>query len=201
MSVILVMSGNFMFQLISDMTGINQLTISLERVFPFGRYTNMLFFFITGGFLLSFREKIKDFLDSRHLTILLPLIMIIIGTFGLVFIKYCDTGTFAWDNTYLTNGYSRLMTVILSFGLYLLIQNFPDTKAGSFLAKWIGTNTMGIYYLHMPLLAFLHVNLGTYFTEYYTVGLNIVKTFIVLLFCTGVTIVLKKIPVLKMLVE
>lgn len=198
---ILVTSCNFIFKVISDLTGIGQLTISVLAVFPFGRYGNMLFFFIAGGFLLFYREKIKKVMDTRNLNLCFPILTIIIGTLGLVFVKHYETGTFTWNNTYLTNGYSRLMTVVLSLGLYLLIQNLPVKKAGRFLAKWFGTNTMGIYYLHMPLLVFSQVNLGPYFEEYYSFGANILKTFVALLICTGITLVLKRIPGLKVLVE
>lgn len=197
----LVSAGNFIFKLISDVTGLNQLSISVAAVFPFGRYANALFFFIAGGFLLAYREKIKEFMKTRHLHIWLPAALTAAGTFGLVFVKYCDTGTFTWDNTYITNGYSRLMTVLLSFGIYLLILNLPVTRAGKFLAKWFGTNTMGIYYLHMPLLVLFQVKFSSYFTDYYSVGLNILKTLVTLLICTGITLILKKIPVLRRLAE
>lgn len=197
----LVSAGNFIFKLISDVTGLNQLSISVAAVFPFGRYANALFFFIAGGFLLAYREKIKEFMKTRHLHIWLPAALTAAGTFGLVFVKYCDTGTFTWDNTYITNGYSRLMTVLLSFGIYLLILNLPFTRAGKFLAKWFGTNTMGIYYLHMPLLVLFQVKFSSYFTDYYSVGLNILKTLVTLLICTGITLILKKIPVLRRLAE
>ena len=140
-------------------------------------------------------------MDTRNLNLCFPILTIIIGTLGLVFVKHYETGTFTWNNTYLTNGYSRLMTAVLSLGLYLLIQNLPVKKVGRFLAKWFGTNTMGIYYLHMPLLVFFQVNLGPYFEEYYSFGANILKTFVALLICTGITLVLKRIPGLKVLVE
>ena len=197
----LVSAGNFIFKLISDMTGLNQLSISVSAVFPFGRYANTLFFFIAGGFLLAYREKIKDFMKTRHLNIWLPSVLIAAGTFGLVFVKYCEAGTFTWDSTYITSGYSRLMTVLLSFGMYLLILNLPVTRAGKFLAKWFGTNTMGIYYLHMPLLVLFQVKFSSYFTDYYSVVLNILTTVVALLICTGISKILKRIPVLRRLAE
>ncbi len=197
----LVKAGNFAFELISDTMGIGRLEVSVTEVFPFGTYANMLFFFIVGAFLFEYREKIKDVMKKRHLNTWLPVTLLLVGTAGLLFVKYRATGTFTWHDTYLEDGYNRLMTVVLSLGMYLLILNLPVHKAGKFLAKWVGTNTMGIYYLHVPLLVYCQINLSSYYKEYYSLGCNVLKTLIALLICTGITLVIKRIPVLKTLVK
>lgn len=197
----MVTAGNFFFEILSRVTGCGLLQISISAVIPFGSYTNMLFFFIAGAFLFGYRDKIKEHMAKHHCCLWLPVVMIVVGIGGLVFVKYCATGSVAWGGVYITDGYSRLMTVILSVGIYLFFQNRPARKVGTFIARQIGTRTMGIYYLHMPLLVFCQVKLSPYYVEYYSFGLNILKTIIAVVICVLITAVLKKIPLVRELVK
>ncbi len=196
-----VTAGNFFFENLSRITGCNLMQISISSMIPFGSYTNMLFFFIAGAFLFGYRDQIKAYMEKRHCCFWLPAAMIVVGTAGLVFVKYCSTGSVTWGSVYLTSGYSRLMTVILSVGIYLFFQNRPVRKAGKFIARVIGTRTMGIYYLHMPLLALAQIKFSQYYEEYYSFGLNVLKTIIAVLICILITAILEKIPIVRELVK
>ncbi len=196
-----VTAGNFLFENLSQMTGRNLLEISISTVIPFGSDTNMLFFFILGAFLFGYRGKIKKYMTNHHCRLWLPAVMVVAGTAGLVFVKYCATGSVTWDGEYITNGYSRLMTVILSVGMFLFFQNCPVGKVGRFIARQIGTRTMGIYYLHWLLLALAKDEFSQYIIEYYSFGLNILKTIIAVVICALITAALKKIPVVGELVK
>ena len=192
---------NFFFDNLSKQIGCNLLQVSISAVVPFGAYSNMLFFFLMGAFLFGYREKIGDYLSGRAWRKWIPVLLLIVGLFGLVFVKYCETGLICWGGSYITNGYSRISSILISLGFYLILQGWHIRKAGHFLAIFVGTNTMGIYYLHMPILALCQMKLSMYYDMYGSFGANIIKTVVVAAVCIVITIILKRIPVIRELVK
>ena len=197
----LVTAINFLFKHWSLQTGRNLLEISISKIMPFGEYSNMLFFFITGAFLLQYRDKINNYIENKPQRKLIPPLLFITGLAGLVFIKYCDTGLISWGGYYITAGYSRLSTVLMSFGLYLILQNWKMRKPEHILAKYVGTTTMGIYYIHVLLLVCFKNYFHTYYQVYGSLGLNVLKTVFAVIICAIITIFFKKIPLVKNLVK
>lgn len=197
----LVTAGNFMLSQLSEKMGCNLLQISISVVIPYGSYTNMLFFFILGAFLFGFRYQIMNFMKQCHCAIWLPAALGVGGTAGLVFVKYCMTGSTAWNGVYIDNGYGRLMTVILAIGLYLFFLNCPVRKVGIWTARQIGTRTMGIFYMHMPVLALFQMKFGGYYGGEHSFILNVLKTAAAVGICVLVTVILKKIPLIRELVR
>lgn len=161
----------------------------------------MLFYFVLGAFLFRYKDKIKDFFIKYKYRRYIPLLLIILGLSGLMTIKFYFTGSFYWNNIYIEKGYHWVSTAILALGMYLFIQNKSLTKIEIFMAHHIGTNTMGIYYLHWPMLAAYWKYLNNYFIDYYSVRLNIIKTCIITALCLAIITPLKRIPVVKELVK
>lgn len=194
-----IYSLNFIFERLSFHTGRAQFVFDrLGEGILLHEYSNMLVYFILGGFLLKYHDRIKEKLPSK---VLLPIAMIAVGTFGLMVVKHAVVGNFTWASTYLPQGYHWTSTIILSLGVYLLVSmnDIPGTKP----VQYIGTLTMGIYYIHYITLIladyFLFGRIERVLTFGY--GLNTIKTVIWIALCMGITLGLKKIPVVKRLVE
>ena len=200
-STFAVSAGNFLFAELSRISGCNLLQISISTIIPFGGWPNMLFCFIAGAFLLQYREKINYYLDEKQWRRWIPMFLFGIGTVGLLFVKWRETGLICWGGVYITDGYNRIMTIILAVGLYLILERWKIRKAGKLIARYIGTMTMGIYFIHRLLLAFFQVQFGYIYEQYGSFGLNLLKTAVAVVICVFVTMLLKKIPIVRELVQ
>lgn len=196
-----VSAVNFFFENWSRLTGQNLLQISISRFIPFGGYSNMVFFFIAGAFLFQYRDKINCYIEEKVWRKWIPILLFAAGTGGLVFIKYCDTGLISWGGSYISSGYSRVSTVLIAFGLYFILERLKIGKVGHFLAKYVGTATMGIYFIHRPILVLFQDQFHRYYETYGSFGLNILKTVIAVAICTLIVMIVKKIPLVKELVK
>lgn len=161
---------------------------------PYLNYPYMIFYFVLGAFLLEYREMIHIKIKKN-----MPIILFVIGFMLLFIVKYKETGSFRWNNIYISNGYNRISTLIMSVGLYLCFDFYCDIKLG--LGKLIGQSTMGIYYMHYIILAvfdkYLYSGIGI---EYYSTIANSLKTIIITFICIVLTIIIKKIPFIKKMV-
>ena len=189
-SGILIPALNILMVRYADFSIYNMIYIT-----PFLNYPNMIFYFMLGAFLLEYREYIHDKLNR-----IMPLVIFVVGLILLVLVKYSDTGTFSWNWIYLNEGYSRISTLIMSLGLYLCFDFYCSSKESIF-GKVVGQSTMGIYYMHYIILAvcnkYLYPSIDV---EYITVTANILKTIVITFVCVILTIIIKKIPVLKKMV-
>lgn len=161
---------------------------------PYLNYPYMIFYFVLGAFLLEYRQMIHIKIKKN-----MPIILFVIGFMLLFIAKYKETGSFRWNNIYISNGYNRISTLIMSVGLYLCFDFYCDIKLG--LGKLIGQSTMGIYYMHYIILAvfdkYLYPGIGI---EYYSTIANSLKTIIITFICIVLTIIIKKIPFIKKMV-
>lgn len=187
---------NFVLQTVSAHTGNELSQISFAVVNPFGQYGNMLFFFLVGAFLFRYREEIIKFLRSGARR-LLPWIGIAIGVGIYMTAKYLEYGTWRWEGIYMTDGYARIGVLFMAFGMYLAVMMLPVKGSGKWIASCIGTNTQGIYYMHYLMLAMLELYLGEAYMRYASFGMNVVKTVVTALVCMAISMLIKKIPVVR----
>ena len=198
MYLFLILWGTSIFPTVVSFIGVNALD-SLWGVIPFSGYKNMLCYFILGIFLFEHKGKIQEFLVKKKIGKWVPAIMILLGLVGLIGIKYSYTNSFRWNGIYLDNGYNRLSTMILAVGVYLLFSMELFPKVVGIFGK-LGTHTMGIFYLHYPILIVYKkvcYKLIENYADYYSFGLNVLQTLIIVLLCTGITVIAKKIPIIR----
>lgn len=193
---------NFIFEIISDIGKIGVLEFSgILKVLPFSGYSNMLFYFIIGALLFEYKTQIKLWLNVKKERKFIPLFLMCVGMIGLIMVKFFYTRSFLWNDYFLPDGYRRISTIFFSLGMYLMIQYYSKNKINSICAKYIGKNTMGIFYLHFLVLEWYYQHYHERIQQYYSVGLNIIKTCIVIAICIAITNILKKIPLLRELVK
>ena len=162
--------------------------------------TNMLFYCLLGVLLLHYRKEITEFLNASIFRKCIPVILIMIGGIGAMLIKYSYAGTFRWAGIYLPDGYNRISTMLMAVGIYLVFsQELLWDKCTTWLAK-LGKHTMGIFYLHYPLLVLSRKIITKFidnFYDYCSFELNVLQTMTIIAICCGITIVAKKIPLVK----
>lgn len=168
----------------------------IKNAFIFGTYGKFLIYFILGGFLHVYKDKIHSIKRVN----LLCIVSIIISIVMLVLAKYVMSGTFEWKGIYLQNGYDKLATFAMSISTFIILQNIKiKNKILSKVFDEIGTSTLGIFYIHIPLLVICNKYLYEHIT-YRGVIPNIIKTIVVIITCYIIVKVLKKIPVVKKIV-
>lgn len=197
---ILLNSLNLCSELLTDLFGRKFPDFSnAESILPLGNYKNMLFYFIAGGFVMNKKDKIEAFFAEKDFRRIYPAAAFFIGTLGLMLIKKYYAGTFEWAGVYVKNGYGRLSTVFVAFGIYFGSALYLK-KLKMPVVSLLGRSTLGIYYLHYMLLSVI-----SYFeivpVQYYSLLANVVKTIVVTAVCLCISLLLKKIPILKNLVE
>ncbi len=171
--------------------------ISFQSVVPFNNYGNMLFFFLAGAFLFEYREKITVYLEKRKW---IPWIFTAAGIFLLMFVKYIENGIWTWGGIYIENGYGRIAVVLLAAGLYASALLTRENRVTLWVAAWIGTNTQGIYYMHYIALAMFSAHYAYLYESVMSFTANVIKTIVTLLICVIVSVMIKKIPLLRYLV-
>lgn len=240
---------DYFILLMAERLGCGTISISgIAAVFPLGSYANMLFFFIAGAYAFRYRERVKNELEKRHLEILLPMLLIIAGLAGLLWISYNSTGSLAWQGVSVPNGYNRFSIILLAAGIYLFFldiskddvpassastdsdlarsssaegtgggrakgdspgsddesartRNFNKENVLCRMLGFVGRYTMGIYYIHTLVLALIPYFWRSGLLEYSSVPVNLIKTAVVTAICIAVTWIMRKIPLIRILVS
>ena len=186
-------------QTLVSFLGIEILNSLLENI-PFSGYTNMLFYFVLGALLLYYREVISEFFNAKKIRKYIPFVLACVGIIGLMLVKHSYTGSFRWHGVYISDGYSIVSTLVMSMGVYLVFSlDLIPEKCNSLLSE-LGKHTMGIFYLHYPVMVTLRLiceKLIDNFAQYYSFALNVLQTVVVVAICCAITIVAKKIPIIK----
>lgn len=188
--------GNLVIRVLSQLTGRTPWNISpLGEVNPFSfRYSNYFTYYLLGGLLMEYRDKFS--LRTASLCTLL-------GTVGLLCIKYLQTGSFRWNGIYLESGYYWGSTMLLAAGLFLLAVRMTvrEHSAAGRIARYAGAYTMGIFYLHIPLLFALSPVLFIKLQPYHGWMVNLLESCLVLCLSLPVIWVGRKLPVLRYLFQ
>lgn len=143
-------AAGLLMHLLSILLGKPALDVApLGEINPFSfRYSNYFTYYLLGGLLLEQKHRI---------TKKTALFMAAAGITGLLLIKFIQTGSWRWEGILLQSGYYWISTMLLAAGLFLSALHLNirgQTAAGRF-AGVLGSSTMGVFYLHIPLIFIL----------------------------------------------
>lgn len=155
-----------------------------------GMYGYSFVYFCTGGLLYGYKEKILSVpAYKRNLISIFGIFVCCSGLFvmGVLHSRYIKNEV--WDIVW--NGYDTIFTFFNVIFFYTLCLNY---KKEFKLIKTISLNTMGIYLVHN-----IFINLFTPHVTYSmeNIGFNTAFAIIVLLLSLLLSIILKKIPIVK----
>lgn len=185
---------------------------------PFGKYGNMLGFFLLGALLGNPAEAEETESPSKHTRLfmdgplqrILATVMLFTGVLTLWCVKWFLSGQPEWDGILLAEGYRHIPVILMAVGLFLLFRNVNQFKRPfySFLHLF-ASRTLGIFYIHWlfgwmltnPLAAFLISHgLLTPGGEF-GVWANILKNIVLMVPALLVTFIMERIPIIKKLVQ
>lgn len=191
---------NYILTLISNIFDVPTINFNaLYEVLPLRQHSNLLFFFLLGGLLFKNDECIKQKLKTIKFGGVLPIALIVIGVCGLMLMKFITARTFLWEGINIDNGYQRISAIFLAVGVWLSFSLYSN-KVSTFLAKNIGKYTMGVYYLHFIILFVCARCIYPYIPQY-IIGMNFIKTLLIVFLSVLITRIMLKIPIVKMLVK
>lgn len=214
----LLTEGNLLLACLSRFLGKPALDVSaFAEVNPFSfRHSNYMVYYL-GGYLLreAFAQippqgsnadapagslsRLRRAFTGRTA----PCLMIALGIAGLTLIKYLQSGTLQWQNLHISSGYYWCSTLILACGMFLLSAQFPYDRC-SFLrvfARTAGTSTMGIFYLHIPLIFLLRPVFTTYLSPYNGWLVNLAESLVITAIACAITKIGRSIPIIKHLFQ
>lgn len=164
----------------------------LAEINPFSfRYSNYMTYYLLGALLMEYKKLVSAKTAALFTGG---------GISGLLLVKYCQTGSFRWNSIHLSGGYYWLSTMCLAAGLFLLFTRIPvrERPVLSWIARTAGTSTLGIFYLHIPLIYVL----TPYFTRISAGNgwlLNTAESFLIILLSLVIIRSGQKIPLLRTL--
>lgn len=160
-------------------------------------------FFMLGCFFGGNKEKISE--KVKKCKFINPFTLMLIfafSTFLYAFWGYSSAHIIGkqWDVVW--NGYDSIFTLINIVTVYFLFEYYKGSKKNplSYVVRAVSQNTLGIYFMHPLLLEILRVKgvIDLPFMQNYFA--NIIYVLVVVLICTAVSAVLRKIPIIKNLV-
>ena len=159
---------------------------------PWFAYT--LFYFISGGLLAKHIQTIRVQRGVLWGAILISLLTLFL--FGLL-----NTKVRAVEYDSVWSGQDTIMGMVMAFSLFLLCSKIRlhNTKLIA-ATKLVGLNTLGIYFIHVPL--------GFYLTPHYEKLVisryffaDIFYALLVMMLSLAISVLIKQIPVVKRLVQ
>lgn len=192
-----VYSIQFILNLCTNAIGCNAIkTSSLANLSPFsGMYSYVFPFFIIGGL---FRLCDHNGIGRSKKILIAGAVCFATGFASLSAIKYTQCGTWLWGGKYLDAGYQWTGTILMTVGMFILLKAIGEQKFPIWLGKYVGKCTMGIFYLHVPLLYWACLYILPKFPQ--ATWVNFGKTFVVALISTAISLILKKVPFVRRIV-
>lgn len=201
----LLTAGNLFFAVVCPWIGKPALDISaFAEINPFSfRHSNYMFYYLLGAVLYEKKPSDTDTASQIiHSRFLAP-VLILTGLCGLVVIKYLESGTFLWQGLHVTSGYYRISTMLLACGAFLLSKHssIQMNKPLTWFSRTIGASTMGIFYLHIPLIFLLRPSLFAKFASCSGWLLNLAESLFIAFLAYGITFLGKKIPLIRIIFQ
>lgn len=159
------------------------------------RYCSMLFYFLMGGLAVRYSDRLRR-VPAALCAAAIALALV------LLYLEWRLNSSYSgetYDNVFLS--YDNLPCVLLTAGVFILALRCEKFLRGENmlgrLVETVGSNTMSVYYLHWIFAATvferLHVADGLLF--------NLLKAAALTALCTLISILFKKLPVLRKLVH
>lgn len=163
------------------------------EISPFSlRHSNYMLYYLLGAELSERKE---------HISVKAAGLMAAAGLTGLLLIKYLQSGTFRWQGLHITSGYYWISTMLLAGGAYLLAGHLPISSCAplSAFSKTAGTSTLGIFYLHIPLITLLTPALFCHLAPWNGWIVNMAESLLIVLISCIIVWFGRKIPAVRRL--
>lgn len=185
---------DYFIQLFFQKPYLSELLSSVVHFSPVnGIYGYSIGYFMVGGILFSFREKL-DTVKYKLISLIAFLVSLVLW-FGYGVVRSLHDGNvFAITNT----GYDSILILITAISFFILCLDYKNKGILGKLINLIGKNTLGIYLLHIIMGNILSkIQNSALFSG--NLILNLLLTLINVNLCLGVCLLFKRIPFVKKL--
>lgn len=174
---------------------------------PFGKYGNMLGFFLLGALLQNgpHRADKPEKPLPPALRRLGCALLFLAGLFMLWGVKWFLSGRPEWDGILLQEGYRHVPVILMAVGLFLFCRSLRirqrQLAAG---VRAAASRTLGLFYIHWIFGWLLTNPLAGWLAAHgisFSVWTNLLKNIVLLVPAFLVTLLLEKIPVVRRLVN
>lgn len=190
----LLADGNLLLAIGAQLIGKPAPDISqFAEISPFSlRHSNYMLYYLLGAELAERKERIS----ARTAGLLAAG-----GLAGLLLIKYLQSGTFCWQGLHITSGYYWISTMLLAGGMYLLTSRIPVSASAplSLFAKTAGASTLGIFYLHIPLITLLTPSLFDRIAQWNGWIVNMAESLLIVIVSCVIVWIGRRVPVVRRL--
>ena len=157
-------------------------------------YAFTLLYFVSGGLLAKHGK-------SLHIRPFVLWAGMLISLFVLFLWGVLKTEVMGAEYDIVWSGQDTVMTMVMAFSIFLLCSKIKlDNARYIAITKLIGLNTLGIYFLHIPI--------GYWLTSYYKelaisnyLLSDIFYAFVLMMISLAISVLIKQIPVVKKLVQ
>ena len=155
-------------------------------------------YFCMGCLFGGYKEKIDDYIRNRFNCLLLITIIIVDTVLLSIWGMFCSyIGGKIWDNIWY--GYNLIFTLINVMAVYALSVDYGKNKKKSNYIEIVSRNTLGIFFIHVIVNRVLG-RLGVKdLIIVHNIFSNIFVAFIILNISLTISIVIRKMPILKYL--
>lgn len=197
-------NGVYSLQVLIDMLGRAGLRcgLSFARIGdfqPFGKYGNMLGFFLLGALLHGHKQE-------KETPFLKPVagLMMVGGLTALWGVKWFLSGRPEWDGILLPEGYRHVPVILMAVGAFVFCRDFKfGPRWPSNPVRAIASRTLGIFYIHW-IIGWAFTNpLAAWLTGHgiaFGIGTNLLKNVVLLVPAWLTAWALEKIPGIRKLV-
>ena len=181
----------------------NKIDLSKLDIFiPFtGLMGVMSFYFLIGGLIYKYKGNIK-------VNIFIPLLSFLVGII-LLYIEWnilCSKKQIQWDSVF--NGYTTIATCLMSLSIFIIVLKIPNEIFYRFniikkVIYTLGNNTLNVYYLHwiFGYTLFFPIFKNIKNAQGGSIFINLLKAVLFVVFFSFGAEVLKKIPIIKKLLD
>ena len=156
----------------------------------------MLTCYLMGG---MFRLLEENGVTQKKWYLPLAALLVVLGTVGGMYVRFLQMRSLQWQGKMLVAKYEWSSTLLMSMGVFALLRSIGETRGARWLGRHVGRCSMGIYYLHYPCLMLLVTYVYPLLpTELWV---NAAKMLVVTAVCAVLTKLLKRIPLVRQLMQ
>lgn len=162
-------------------------------IFAFDGTLSGVYFWI-GGLVYDHRKKLISISTGFRNKCAVSSILVSGCLLGILGIAYSKAKGELWDVVF--NGYNTIMALVFVLAFFVLALNYQrDNK----IIHLISVNTLGIYFIHIPIISLIKPWIMEH-SYLNTMWFTVLFAAILLLICTGLVEIIKRIPIIKYLV-
>lgn len=192
----------------STWRGWSTLNASFDKYLPLGQYGFLIIYFMGGALVYDKTKQLPNLPIEEKSKLIHSAVLALVVSVALIVSLQLGQHIYLGVNYGVNNGYMILPTFVFTMAvLFLALVVLPTNTATSTISEFIGSNSFGVYMLHMPLIWLFRMLQERFsilrFTEWMpntlSLALNIVCVALVVVACSALTSCLKKTRIGKFL--